>query len=255
MPDKKRKILMTNDDGILAEGLIRLARMAKNFGEVTVVAPAHQCSAMSQRLTIAHEMELLERPDFPVEGVKAWSLEGTPTDCVKVGLLNIMRERPDIVFSGINFGYNAAFDCAYSGTVGAANEALMNNIPAIAFSNGVPNEAVFDGKGSNYEVVEQCFGEIVTELFNTPIEKNAMWNVNFPGCPLTEYKGILRDRTIGRLHPYKDNLVKTVYDDGRVTIAMRDYMIEKEEAPEGSDIEAVLNGYISIGKIYNAMLL
>jgi len=255
MTNGKMKILVTNDDGILAGGLIRLAEIAKEFGEVTVVAPARQCSAMSQRLTIVQEMELLERPDFPVEGVSAWSLEGTPTDCVKVGLMSVMHEQPDIVFSGINFGFNAAFDCAYSGTVGAANEALMNGIPAIAFSNGVPNEAVFDGKGSNYEVLDRYIFEITTDLMKTPIEKSALWNVNFPGCPMSEFKGILRDREIGKLHPYKDNLVKTVYPDGRVTIAMKDYMIEKSEAPEGTDIEALLNGYISIGKIYNAMLL
>lgn len=248
-------ILVTNDDGIFADGIMILAETAKKFGDVTVVAPVRQCSGMSQKLTIAQEMEVREIEDYPVKGVKAYSLDGTPVDCVKTAVLKLLPQKPDVVFSGINFGYNAGFDCAYSGTIGAANEALLNGIPAIAYSNGVAWTAVFDGKGANYEVVEEYIEELTAELLNTEIEKSAMWSINFPGCPLDGYKGILRDRKVANLHPYKDNLVEARYEDGRRTYSLRDCIIDVDEAPEGSDIEALLNGYISIGKVYNAMLL
>ena len=126
-------ILITNDDGINAQGIAVLARAAAEFGQVTLVAPARQCSAMSHRITLGRPLRL-EQVDFPVPQVEAYSLDGTPADCVKAALDAILTERPDVVLSGINHGYNVGFDVAYSGTVGAAMEALMNGISAIALS-------------------------------------------------------------------------------------------------------------------------
>ena len=128
-----RRILVVNDDGIGAEGIVRLAAAAKNLGEVWVVAPGQQCSAMSHCITVRGSLQIRQE-DFPVPGVKAYSVAGTPADCVKVGIRHLMQDRPDVVFSGINCGYNVGVDILYSGTVGAAMEALVNGIPAIAFS-------------------------------------------------------------------------------------------------------------------------
>ena len=115
------RILVVNDDGIKAPG------------EVWVVAPAAQCSAMSHRITVRGDLEV--KPyDFPATGVTAYSVWGTPADCVKVALGCLMTEKPDIVFSGINAGYNVGRDILYSGTIGAAMEALCWGVPAIAFS-------------------------------------------------------------------------------------------------------------------------
>ena len=130
----KRKILLVNDDGIRADGLAFLARLASRLGEVTVAAPDSQCSAMSHRITVHGELTV-KKVSFPVPEVTAYSVSGTPADCVKVALHYLLSEKPDIVFSGINRGYNAGVDILYSGTVGAAMEALVNGIPAIAFSN------------------------------------------------------------------------------------------------------------------------
>ena len=99
------RILVVNDDGIEAPGIRKLAELARQFGEVTVAAPKHQCSGMSHRITVDAGLEIA-RVDFPVEGVEAYSIDGTPADCVKVAISNIMKEKPDIVFSGINRGYN-----------------------------------------------------------------------------------------------------------------------------------------------------
>ncbi|MDO5445717.1 MAG: 5'/3'-nucleotidase SurE [Eubacteriales bacterium] len=253
--NKKLKILLTNDDGIQAEGLRILAETAVKFGEVTVVAPVRQCSGMSQKLTIATPMALRKINDYPVKNVAAYSLDGTPVDCTKVAILRLLPEKPDIILSGINFGYNAGYDCANSGTVGAVYEAMTLGVPGIAFSNGVPNGAVFSGKGSDYSVVKRYLEEIITELMNTEIESTAFWNVNFPGCPLEEYKGILRGRGVGHIRPYKENLLPGTLEDGTPTYTLKDCLIDKSEAPEGSDIHALLNNYISIGKIHNAMML
>ena len=100
-----RKILITNDDGIEANGLVRLAREAVKFGEVWVVAPDSQRSAMSHSLTLRGSFEAW-KVSFPVDGVHAYACTGTPADCVRIGVLNIVPDKPDVVFSGINYGYN-----------------------------------------------------------------------------------------------------------------------------------------------------
>ena len=104
-----QKILITNDDGIQSDGIIRLARAAKKYGKVWVVAPDGQRSAMSHRITLRETIEFFP-VDFPVEGVHAYASTGTPADCVRFGILNIVKEKPDYVFSGINYGYNSGTD-------------------------------------------------------------------------------------------------------------------------------------------------
>ena len=129
------KILVVNDDSVHSPGIALLAKAAMEFGEVTVVAPAHQCSAMSHKISIHDAMKVEKAEDFPVPVKAAYQVTGTPADCVKAALHYILEEKPDYVFSGINEGYNVGFDIAYSGTLGAAFEAVMNGIPAMAFSN------------------------------------------------------------------------------------------------------------------------
>ena len=104
------KILIVNDDSIRAPGIAVLAKAAMAFGDVTVVAPSEQCSALSQKLTLRETMVLQQVKDFPVPVKEAWKLGGTPVDCVKVALEGILTEKPDWVLSGINNGYNAGFE-------------------------------------------------------------------------------------------------------------------------------------------------
>ena len=118
------KILVVNDDSIHAPGIVLLAKAAMELGEVTVVAPANQCSAMSQRITIRGDMRVDKVQDFPVPVKAAYKVDGTPADCLKIAMQYLLEEKPDYVFSGINDGYNAGFDIAYSGTLGAAFEAV-----------------------------------------------------------------------------------------------------------------------------------
>ena len=236
------KILVVNDDGIDAKGIHILAEAAKELGEVWVVAPDRQCSAMSQCITVRGELAVRKR-EFPVEGVHAYSVSGTPADCVKVALLHILPQKPDIVFSGSNFGYNAGQDILYSGTVGAAVEALSNGIPAIAFSN----EA-----NDIYDVVEKYLLSIAKDLSGRSLPSDTLWNVNFPGCSLEDYQGILENRIPADTQFYQDYYeVKEQSENGFLLEAGGNPI---KEAQEGTDIRAVMDRYISIGTITSGVL-
>lgn len=236
--EKQRKILITNDDGITADGIIRLARAAQKYGQVWVVAPESQRSAMSHSITLRSHIDIKEH-DFPVEGVLAYACSGSPGDCIRVGALNIVPGGPDIVFSGINFGYNCATDIQYSATVGAALEAAFQGIPAIAFSEG--NEY--------HEITDAYLDKIMAYLIDKPLPKETIWNVNFPDCPLSQYAGILEDRSMSRKVVFEDSYNEEVLLDGTRRFKVHGQL--REEAEPGSDYAALLANYISIGQVVN----
>ena len=230
-----RTILITNDDGINADGIIRLAQAATEFGEVWVIAPDSQRSAMSHSITLRHSVDAW-KVDFPVPGVHAYACSGTPGDCVRIGSLNIVPEKPDHVFSGINYGFNAASDIQYSATAGAAFEAAFQGIHTIAFS---------EDACEIHEVTERYLKEIIAELLNKPLGVNQIWNVNFPGCQLAECNGILRDRKVSTDAFYVDRYIETTVSEDKVS-----YMVEgirNYSALEGTDLKAIFDNYISIG--------
>lgn len=230
-----RKILITNDDGIDADGIVRLARAAAEFGEVWVVAPDSQRSAMSHAISLRHSIEAWQ-VDFPVPGVHAFACDGTPADCVRIGVLNIVPGKPDYVFAGINYGYNTATDLQYSATAGAAFEAAFQKIHAIAFS---------EDASEIHEVTDKYLKEIIEELLDKPLGVNQIWNVNFPGCRLAECNGVLRDREVSTDEYYKDRYIETVVSEGRIS-----YMVEgirNYDALEGTDLKAVFDHYVSVG--------
>ena len=234
-----KKIMITNDDGINADGLVRLARAAAEFGEVWVVAPDSERSAMSHSLTLRHPFEAWE-VDFPVPGVHAYACDGQPTDCVRIGVLNIVPGKPDHVFSGINYGYNIATDIQYSATAGAAFEAAFQGIHAIAFSE--------DGSDM-HEVTDRYLKEVMAELIEKPLPYGQIWNVNFPGCRLVECGGILRERLVSKDVFFEDRYIETPVSEGRIS-----YMVEgirKFDAEEASDLKAILDNYVSIGSVTN----
>lgn len=239
MPENKRplRILVTNDDGIDAPTLLSLVETAVKFGEVTVAAPAAQCSAMSQRLTLFEEIPA-EETGFPVPGVKAWKIGGTPADCVKLAVWALLPEKPDIVFSGMNHGFNTGFDIAYSGTIGACKEAAIKGIPSIAFSTA------FRGSG---EVPAAYLEAMTAECLANPLPLGEFWNVNFPGCTLAEFRGILRNTKIAPTPLYADDYSTESAPGEPLRFKAHGRALLPEEAPEGTDVWAVLNGYISVG--------
>ena len=233
-------ILVVNDDSISAPGIAFLAKAAAQLGEVTVVAPAEQCSAMSQKLTLRESLSVEKVEDFPVTVKAAYKVGGTPVDCVKVALEYILEEKPDYVFSGINNGYNAGFDIAYCGTLGAAFEAVRNGIPAMAFS--VASE-------KHLEASEPYLLDILRELLEAEPEQGTVWNVNFPPLARQPLMGILRDRTVARTSMFREQYIETKQPDGTVLLSCQGSHTPDEAISAGTDAEAVRKGYISIGKV------
>lgn len=234
---EKMKILITNDDGIEASGIVRLAEAARKFGEVYVVAPDGQRSAASHSITLHKPIDVYETT-FPVEGVKAYKITGTPADCVRVGVLNIVPDT-ELVMSGINFGYNAGTDVQYSATVGAAMEAAFQKRRAIAFS---------EGTGESYLVTDAYLEramELALQVKTGPME---IVNVNFPTVKLSDCKGFLMERK-----PSRDSIFHDRYSEEAIPGGKR-YMVDgifNSDVEEGSDLKALFDGYISIGVVQN----
>ena len=233
-------ILVVNDDSIHAPGIKMLAQAASKLGNVWVVAPAGQCSAMSQKLTLREPMSLQRVDDFPADVQGAWAVGGTPVDCVKVALFHILKNKPDLVLSGINNGYNAGFDIAYSGTLGAAFEAVRSGVPAIAVS--APSD-------THLPAVEPWLLPILQELVAEDAGEGNVWNVNFPRMMDEPPKGILRDRIPARSSLFSECYTEIENPDGSVSLSCRGIPVPDEALGKGTDGEAVRTGYISIGKV------
>ncbi len=237
----RKQILITNDDGIRADGIRKLAETACRFGDVTVVAPDTQRSAASHHCIFSRPLTLREY-DFGMKGVKAYTLDGTPADCVRVGIHAAAEPRPDVVLSGINHGYNISSDIQYSGTVGAALEAAFQGVHAIAVSYGNPQFNATD-------ILDRFLPELLEEYMERPLPASRIWNINFPDCPADRCRGIMRNAVMNTDHFYDDRYLKEKTDDGtwRITnIADRIW-----KGPENSDLYAVANGYISVGTVTN----
>ena len=234
------KILVVNDDSIHASGIEVLARAAAALGDVYVVAPDAQCSAMSQKLTLRELISVEEFPDFPVPVKGAWSVGGTPVDCVRVALDYILEEKPDFVFSGINNGYNVGYDIFYSGTAGAAFEAARGGVPAIAFSC-----SSFD----HLEAVEPHLLPVIRELMQAEQEPGVVWNVNFPALGKRTLAGVLRGRVPAPVGMFDDHYEEQSRTDGKVMLKCVGTPISNDAIPDGTDAAAVRQGYISISKL------
>ena len=237
------RILVSNDDGITAAGLHVLTEIAAGFGTVFVSAPASQCSAMSQRLTILTPVTVREAAVPFAE--KAWSVDGMPADCVKLGIRYLMDGRPDLVLSGINRGFNSGFDIPYSGTVGAAMEALMNGIPAIAVSTDTEE---------GLATVRAVLPGILKKLIGTDPGKGCIYNVNIPVLPPEKIKGTLYDVPPAPYGLYKENYLCENRADGSRVFTERGCLLSAEETYGENDCYYLTHGYITVGPVKNMAL-
>ena len=234
-----RKILITNDDGINADGLFRLVKAAKKFGKVYIIAPETQRSAMSHSITLRAHLDV-KRVEFPVESVEAYACSGTPADCVRIGCLNIVPDGPDIVLSGINFGYNCATDLQYSATVGAAFEARFQGYQAVALSEGV---------GGCHEATDAYLEQIIEEVIEKPLDELKIWNVNFPDCKLEDCKGVKRNVLVSNDSIFTDRYVMEELEDGTMRFAVNG--IYEPSGEEGTDLNAIFDNYVALGVVKN----
>ncbi len=186
MPKTTKKgrpvILITNDDGVMAPGILNLIEAVKDLGKVVVVAPDKPQSGMGHAITIGLPLRL--HPVDIFEGVEAWQCSGTPVDCVKLAVDKVLRRKPDICLSGINHGANHSINVIYSGTMSAAVEAAIESIPSAGFSlldHSV--EADFSGARKYARIVVQ-------QMLKTKLDKHTVLNVNIPAVPTELIKGI-----------------------------------------------------------------
>ncbi len=166
------RILITNDDGINAKGLLPLAQWAQRLGEVTVIAPKVEQSGKSHGIEI-HKAFEIKKVDF-APGITAYALDSTPADCVRVAILG-MKEKFDLVISGINRGLNIGQDTIYSGTVGAIFEANALGVPALAFST---SPAYYDKALRHMDAIYDYICQ------NRLMEKGNLYNINIPEDPV-----------------------------------------------------------------------
>jgi len=229
------RILVSNDDGILARGLALLADVCRRVGEVTVVAPDREQSGTSHSLTLSRPLRPVRRPDG------AYQVDGTPTDCVLLALGALLPDRPQLVVSGINHGPNMGEDVLYSGTVAAAMEGLSLGIPGIAISFAGGNLDLMD---SHRPWLERLMAGIAT-VEDFPPE--TLLNVNLPSVSGDHIRGI-KVTTLGS-RVYSESLMETKDPWGR-----RMYWIGGGQiswsGSDDSDFIAVRDGFISVTPLH-----
>ncbi len=226
------KILLSNDDGYQAEGLQALGTAIKPLGTIKIVAPDRNRSGASNSLTL----------DVPVRAVQydagAYYVNGTPTDCVHLGISGLFDYEHDIVISGVNDGANLGDDTLYSGTVAAAIEGRFLGLPAIAISL-----CVEQGSPRNFAGAAQVAARLVKRMSQEPLQEPVILNVNVPDVPDGELRGIKVTR-LGNRHrskpivPARDPRGSNVYWVGSAGAG--------QDAGPGTDFHAIAEGYASI---------
>lgn len=179
----KQNILLSNDDGINAKGLRALIEVASQFGDVTVVAPEVGMSGMSHAITMNTPLYL--RKVRETETVKVYACHGTPVDCIKIAMDYLMKEPPTLVLSGINHGSNSNMSVIYSGTMGAAMEGSMYDIPSIGFS------ILTHSPQADFTAAKKIASAVIERVLNENKNPRLCLNVNIPNVPYEEIKGIL----------------------------------------------------------------
>jgi len=225
------KFLLTNDDGIDAAGIAALERAFSPLGEVYVVAPDAMLSGCSHQVTVDRPLELKE------QGPNRYSLDGTPADCVRVGLLHLGLD-VDWVLSGINHGGNLGVDVFMSGTIAAVREGALIGKPGIAFSNFRNGERQF-----NWQAAEEVAQQIGKLLFEKPLDKECFWNVNLPDSEhLPHSPG-------HRFAPLDTNAFPSKYEarDGKLHYQHSEYV--KRKRNENSDVDVCFSGDVSISLV------
>jgi len=235
-------ILVTNDDGVNAPGLLALASEMRSLGQVSVLAPEHNWSASGHVKTMHRPLRVKETT--LADGSQAWTSDGAPSDCVALGLLGFIPEKIDLVVSGINPNANIGHDVTYSGTVTAAMEAVISGVPGIAFSLHTPEdyEGILD-----YAPAARIAHRIVVALVRTGRLTNQLLNVNIPYLPDDQIKGIVV--THQGLRVYRDRL------DRRLDPRGRPYFWIGGDAPtavpgEGTDFSAIEGGFVSVTPLH-----
>lgn len=232
--DRALNILLTNDDGIFAEGLLALHRILNRLHHVTVVAPDRERSAVGHGITLHYPLRAVE---VPVNGSsEGWAVSGTPADCVKLAILELMDVRPDLVISGINSGANVGINLTYSGTVAAAKEAAMYGLQSMAVS-------IQTNLTPCYDSAAEFVAHVSPLVVANQLPLGTFLNVNFPNLPADETKGVRVSRQSADLYneyfeKRQDPRDRAYYWQGSVS--------EPSYSHRDADGAALLDNFVSI---------
>ena len=222
------RILISNDDGYKADGIIQLAKSLSEIAEVIVVAPSENKSAASSSLTIG-------KPLKPIQIEKnVYAIDATPSDCVHLALCGFIKESIDLVVTGINFGANLGDDVIYSGTVAGAIEGRFLGLPSIAMSLASWECKHFDTAGEIAKL-------LVAQINKAPLANNTIINVNVPDIPMTEIKGIKSTR-LGNRHKSEPS----IQDLKNPSLYWIGENGKEADNGEGTDFYAVSNNFVSV---------
>lgn len=224
------KLLLSNDDGVHANGIQCLFQHLSVAHDVTMMAPDRNCSGASNALSLMNPLRVNTLSH------RVHSVNGTPSDCVHLALNSFLDSDPDLVVSGINHGANLGDDVIYSGTVAAATEGRFMGLPAIAVS-------LASKQCQHFQTAADITLSIIEKLQTKPLPADQILNINVPDLPLTEIKGIKVTR-LGRRHR-AETMVQSSDPFGR-PIHWYGKVGEEQDAGEGTDFHAVANGYCSV---------
>ncbi|MCX7108336.1 MAG: 5'/3'-nucleotidase SurE [Methylococcales bacterium] len=223
-------ILLSNDDGYLAEGLNALANALREHAEISVVAPDRNRSAASNSLTLEMPLRAYATDNGFIK------VDGTPTDCVHLAITGLLDHEPDMVFAGINHGSNLGDDVLYSGTVAAATEGRFLGLPAIAIS-------LVGSNPIHFETAADVAVTLLKQLVKKPLPKDTILNVNVPDVALKDLKGFKATR-LGQRHK-SEPVIKSKDPRGRIIYWVGPPGAEQDAGP-GTDFYAINEGYVSV---------
>ncbi len=231
------RILITNDDGIHAPGLTVLEEIARQFSDdIWICCPQEEQSGMGHALTLSRPIRMRRHDE------RRFSVSGTPTDAVTLGLRKVMPSPPDVILSGVNRGANLADDITYSGTVSAAIEGALAGVRSIALSQVYAREGM--GDAVPFDAAREWGQKVLAPLLDVPLPARTLVNVNFPALPAGEVKGIRAVRQ--GFHDYSRGTVV----EGRDPRGYKYYWFGLEAIEHtldhGTDLEAIDEGYIAV---------
>jgi 5'-nucleotidase len=231
------RILLTNDDGIYAPGLRALRTELQKIGTVLVVAPATEQSAAGHSVTLLNPMLISEVFEEDAKTFIGWGIEGRPADCVKLALLELLPDPPDVIISGLNAGSNAGINVLYSGTVAAAIEGAFYRRTAIAVS------LEYDKKIYDFATAAKYARQVVEQIMATKPSEGSLFNVNIPVLERGPIKGV--KALPQNVSPYTEKFDRRVNPRGRTYFwASPEFLCPDPVA--GSDVEALNDGYITV---------
>jgi 5'-nucleotidase len=230
------RILITNDDGVRAPGLVALANVARQFGEVKIVAPDHERSGCGHSMTLHSPLRVWP---VPWEGLEAYEVTGVPVDCVNVGLTVAWPDGCDLILSGFNNGPNLGFDVTYSGTAAGAMEGAINGIHSVALSIA----SFVSMAPLHYETGAQWLLENWELLMSAPRKPLTFLNVNIPSVQYQEIRG---HRVVGMGKRVYEDRVELRHDPWNRPYYWQGGVVVMDRNQPGTDVEAVSQGFVSI---------